>query len=153
MRTMIQKCYCLLPFLRSSQHYTLEKAYKICLKRDLMREQVFILGRMGNVKKDLAVIINKLGDIEEAVEFVTIQHDDVASARDYVLSLFGNDVGENSPSQFPISTTHNSMIDFQVTLYSTPSVRKCLLGLKNASPIVEKLSTPTPIQQVAAQST
>ncbi|XP_050206170.1 vacuolar protein sorting-associated protein 41 homolog isoform X3 [Mercurialis annua] len=66
----------LLPFLRSSQHYTLEKAYDICIKKDLLREQVFILGRMGNSKKALAVIINKLGDIEEAVEFVTMQHDD-----------------------------------------------------------------------------
>ncbi|KAA3455516.1 vacuolar protein sorting-associated protein 41-like protein isoform X2 [Gossypium australe] len=66
----------LLPFLRSSQHYTLEKAYEICDRRDLLREQVFILGRMGNSKQALAVIINELGDIEEAVEFVTMQHDD-----------------------------------------------------------------------------
>ncbi|TKY48587.1 Vacuolar protein sorting-associated protein 41-like [Spatholobus suberectus] len=66
----------LLSFLRSSQHYTLEKAYEICFRRDLMREQIFILGRMGNSKQALAVIINKLGDIEEAVEFVTVQHDD-----------------------------------------------------------------------------
>ncbi|XP_044482383.1 vacuolar protein sorting-associated protein 41 homolog [Mangifera indica] len=66
----------LLPFLRSSQHYTLEKAYDICVRRDLLREQVFILGRMGNSKQALAVIINKLGDIEEAVEFVNMQHDD-----------------------------------------------------------------------------
>ncbi|XP_044504927.1 vacuolar protein sorting-associated protein 41 homolog [Mangifera indica] len=66
----------LLPFLRSSQHYTLEKAYDICFRRDLLREQVFILGRMGNSKQALAVIINKLGDIEEAVEFVNMQHDD-----------------------------------------------------------------------------
>ncbi|KAA8550288.1 hypothetical protein F0562_001972 [Nyssa sinensis] len=66
----------LLPFLRSSQHYTLEKAYDICVKRDLLREQVFILGRMGNSKQALAVIINRLGDIEEAIEFVSMQHDD-----------------------------------------------------------------------------
>ncbi|KAL9272324.1 Vacuolar protein sorting-associated protein 41-like protein [Drosera capensis] len=66
----------LLPFLRSSQHYTLEKAYEICLRRDLLREQVFILGRMGNTKEALAVIINKLGDMEEAVEFVSLQNDD-----------------------------------------------------------------------------
>ncbi|XP_022752633.1 vacuolar protein sorting-associated protein 41 homolog isoform X2 [Durio zibethinus] len=66
----------LLPFLCSSQHYTLEKAYEICVRRDLLREQVFILGRMGNSKQALAVIINELGDIEEAVEFVTMQHDD-----------------------------------------------------------------------------
>ncbi|CAL9151796.1 unnamed protein product [Musa hybrid cultivar] len=66
----------LLPFLRSSQHYRLDKAYEICVKKDLVREQVFILGRMGNVKQALAVIINKLEDMEEAVEFVTMQHDD-----------------------------------------------------------------------------
>jgi hypothetical protein len=66
----------LLPFLRSSQHYTLEKAYEICVKRDLLKEQVFILGRMGNSKQALAVIINNLGDIEEAIEFVSMQHDD-----------------------------------------------------------------------------
>lgn len=66
----------LLPFLRSSQHYSLEKAYDICVKRELLREQVFILGRMGNAKQALAVIINKLGDIEEAIEFVTMQHDE-----------------------------------------------------------------------------
>ncbi|KAJ8485600.1 hypothetical protein OPV22_018085 [Ensete ventricosum] len=66
----------LLPFLRSSQHYRLDKAYETCVKKDLVREQVFILGRMGNVKQALAVIINKLEDMEEAVEFVTMQHDD-----------------------------------------------------------------------------
>eukprot|EP00262_Sarcandra_glabra_P009102 TRINITY_DN2309_c2_g1_i1.p1 TRINITY_DN2309_c2_g1~~TRINITY_DN2309_c2_g1_i1.p1 ORF type:complete len:953 (+),score=199.24 TRINITY_DN2309_c2_g1_i1:130-2988(+) len=66
----------LLPFLRSSQHYKLEKAYEICIRRDLLREQVFILGRMGNSKHALSVIINKLEDIEEAIEFVTTQHDD-----------------------------------------------------------------------------
>ncbi|XLR53559.1 hypothetical protein S83_004231 [Arachis hypogaea] len=65
----------LLPFLHSSQHYTLEKAYEICTKKELLKEQVFILGRMRNSKQALAVIINKLGDIKEAVEFVTMQND------------------------------------------------------------------------------
>lgn len=45
------------------------QAYEICIKRDLMREQVFILGRMGNSKQALSVIINKLGDIEEVFIF------------------------------------------------------------------------------------
>ncbi|GKD88372.1 vacuolar protein sorting-associated protein 41, partial [Tanacetum coccineum] len=66
----------LLPFLRSSQHYMLEKAYEVCLKKDLLSEQVFILGRMGNTKQALAVIVDKQGDIKEAVEFVSMQHDD-----------------------------------------------------------------------------
>lgn len=43
------------------------QAYEICVKRDLLREQVFILGRMGNSRQALAVIINKLGDIEEVI--------------------------------------------------------------------------------------
>ncbi|KAG6436129.1 hypothetical protein SASPL_101013 [Salvia splendens] len=67
----------LLPFLRSSQHYTLERAHEICVRRGLLKEQVFILGRMGNAKQALTVIINKLGgDIEEAIELVSNQHDD-----------------------------------------------------------------------------
>ncbi|GJR32413.1 vacuolar protein sorting-associated protein 41 [Tanacetum coccineum] len=66
----------LLPFLRSSPHYMLEKAYEVCLKKDLLSEQVFILGRMGNTKQALAVIVDKQGDIKEAVEFVSMQHDD-----------------------------------------------------------------------------
>lgn len=41
------------------------QAYEICIRRDLVKEQVFILGRMGNAKQALAIIINKLGDIEE----------------------------------------------------------------------------------------
>jgi len=45
------------------------QAYEICIKRDLLREQVFILGRMGNSKQALAVIINNLGDIEEVTLF------------------------------------------------------------------------------------
>lgn len=66
----------LLPFLRNSQHYSLDKAYEICTKTGLIKEEVFILGRMGNSREALALIINKLGDMEQAIEFVTMQHDD-----------------------------------------------------------------------------
>ncbi|CAO2813254.1 unnamed protein product [Amaranthus hypochondriacus] len=66
----------LLPFLRSSQHYTLEKAYEICVRKGLLKEQAFILGRMGNAKQALGVIINELGDMEEALEFASMQNDD-----------------------------------------------------------------------------
>ncbi|KNA17401.1 hypothetical protein SOVF_080170 [Spinacia oleracea] len=66
----------LLPFLRSSQHYTLEKAYELCVRKGLLKEQAFILGRMGNSKQALSVIINELGDMEEALEFASMQNDD-----------------------------------------------------------------------------
>ncbi|ONK67221.1 uncharacterized protein A4U43_C06F17810 [Asparagus officinalis] len=65
-----------LPFLSLSEHYRLDKAYDICVKKDLPREQAYLLGRMGNTKKALTVIIDKLEDIEEAVAIVSNQHDD-----------------------------------------------------------------------------
>jgi cell division protein FtsL len=58
---------------RESNSIVVFQAYEICIKRDLMREQVFILGRMGNAKKALAVIINKLGDIEEVFYLLFLQ--------------------------------------------------------------------------------
>ncbi|CAM6096608.1 unnamed protein product [Calypogeia fissa] len=66
----------LLPFLRSSQHFNLDKAYDVCSKRGLTREGVFLLGRMGNVKEALGLIINELKDVQEAVKFIGAQHDD-----------------------------------------------------------------------------
>lgn len=66
----------LLPFLRSSHYYSLDKAYDVCTRRSLTRERVFILGRMGNSREALSLIITKLRDMEEAVEFVAAQHDD-----------------------------------------------------------------------------
>jgi hypothetical protein len=55
----------LLPFLRSSHHYSLDKAYDVCTKRGLTRERVFILGRMGNSREALALIVNKLQDMQQ----------------------------------------------------------------------------------------
>ncbi|CAK9872351.1 unnamed protein product [Sphagnum jensenii] len=66
----------LLPFLRSSHHYSLDKAYDVCTKRGLTRERVFILGRMGNSREALALIVNKLQDMQQAVSFVQSQADE-----------------------------------------------------------------------------
>ncbi|XP_074350636.1 vacuolar protein sorting-associated protein 41 homolog isoform X2 [Apium graveolens] len=66
----------LLRFLRNCQHYKLMKAYEICVSRGLLREQVYILRRMGNPKQALVVIISELRDIKQAIEFVSMQHDD-----------------------------------------------------------------------------
>ncbi|CCJ29120.1 unnamed protein product [Pneumocystis jirovecii] len=66
----------LMEFLRTSYTYSLEKAYKVCELRDYIPEQVFILGRMGNNKKALILIIEKLNDVDQAIEFAKIQKDD-----------------------------------------------------------------------------
>ncbi|KAI9283703.1 hypothetical protein BC943DRAFT_280643 [Umbelopsis sp. AD052] len=66
----------LLDFLRASNYYSLEKAYKICEKRQLIPEMVFILSRMGNNKKALMLIIEKLRDVQRAIDFAKEQNDD-----------------------------------------------------------------------------
>jgi hypothetical protein len=66
----------LIGFLRSSSSYDLEMAYKICQERDLVPEMVFLLGRMGNNKKALTLIIERLGDVHRAIDFAKEQSDD-----------------------------------------------------------------------------
>ncbi|EAU82714.2 vacuolar protein sorting 41 [Coprinopsis cinerea okayama7 len=66
----------LIDFLRTSTYYNLEKAYNVCKERDLVPEMVFLLGRMGNNKKALTLIIERLGDVERAIEFAKAQNDD-----------------------------------------------------------------------------
>lgn len=51
-------------YLRASNYYSLEKALKECRERDFVPEMVFLLGRMGNNKQALMLIIERLGDVE-----------------------------------------------------------------------------------------
>ncbi|KAG8947639.1 Vacuolar protein sorting-associated protein 41 [Tulasnella sp. 424] len=66
----------LIDFLRASNYYNLAKAYDICEKKELVPEMVFLLGRMGNNKKALNLIIEKLGDVNRAIDFAKEQNDD-----------------------------------------------------------------------------
>ncbi|KAI8139914.1 hypothetical protein BJV82DRAFT_625472 [Fennellomyces sp. T-0311] len=66
----------LLDFLRASHYVSLEKAYNVCEKKDLVPEMVFILGRMGDNKKALMLIIERLGDVQRAIDFAKEQKDD-----------------------------------------------------------------------------
>jgi len=40
------------------------QAYKVCKDMDLVNEMVFLLGRMGNNKKALTLITERLGDVQ-----------------------------------------------------------------------------------------
>jgi len=66
----------LMNFLRSSNYYSLEQAYRVCNDRDMVPEMVFLLGRMGNNKQALTLIIERLGDVNRAIDFAREQHDD-----------------------------------------------------------------------------
>ncbi|XP_071956402.1 vacuolar protein sorting-associated protein 41 homolog [Antedon mediterranea] len=65
----------LLPFLRNSNYYPLQKALEECEMRCFIPETVFLLGRMGNTKKALNLIMVGLGDVDRAIEFAKEQDD------------------------------------------------------------------------------
>lgn len=66
----------LMTFLRASNFYDLEKAYRTCREYDLVEEMVFLLGRMGNNKQALMLIIERLKDVRKAIDFAKEQGDD-----------------------------------------------------------------------------
>ncbi|PSS08839.1 hypothetical protein PHLCEN_2v3454 [Hermanssonia centrifuga] len=66
----------LIDFLRASSYYSLEKAYNVCEERDQVPEMVFLLGRMGNNKQALNLIIERLGDVNRAIDFAKDQGDE-----------------------------------------------------------------------------
>ncbi|KAK9457296.1 hypothetical protein V1511DRAFT_493254 [Dipodascopsis uninucleata] len=65
----------LLEFLKKSNSYDLEKASEICEKREYIPELVYILGKTGENKKALMLIIDRLQDIEQAIMFAKSQDD------------------------------------------------------------------------------
>lgn len=65
-----------MPFLRASNFYDLERALRICEKHDYVHETVFLLGRMGDNLKALKLIIERLGDVQLAIDFAEEQRDD-----------------------------------------------------------------------------
>eukprot|EP01114_Cavostelium_apophysatum_P004970 TRINITY_DN1546_c0_g1_i1.p1 TRINITY_DN1546_c0_g1~~TRINITY_DN1546_c0_g1_i1.p1 ORF type:complete len:976 (-),score=258.51 TRINITY_DN1546_c0_g1_i1:28-2796(-) len=66
----------LLPFLRQSNYYPLSKALQACEEKNLWPEMVFLMGRMGNNKQGLLLLIEKIGDVKQAIDFIETQNDD-----------------------------------------------------------------------------
>ncbi|KAG8903108.1 Vacuolar protein sorting-associated protein 41 [Tulasnella sp. 403] len=66
----------LIDFLRASNYYSLEKALEVCRAKGMVPEMVFLLGRTGNNKEALTLIIEKLNDVHRAIDFAKEQNDD-----------------------------------------------------------------------------
>ncbi|KAJ3116451.1 Vacuolar protein sorting-associated protein 41 [Physocladia obscura] len=68
----------LIDFLRSSSAmYKVQSAYELCEIRDLVPEMVYLLGKMGNNRKALQLVIQRLGNVQQAIDFAKEQNDDV----------------------------------------------------------------------------
>ncbi|KAK9449971.1 uncharacterized protein V1518DRAFT_382855 [Limtongia smithiae] len=65
----------LLDFFKKSNSYNLEKASEVCEKREYIPELVYILGKTGENKRALMLIINRLQDVEQAINFAKSQDD------------------------------------------------------------------------------
>lgn len=65
----------LLPLLKRSDNYPIAKALDVCERLRYYPEQVYLLGRMGNTKDALNLVMSQLGDVEQAIEFCRDQND------------------------------------------------------------------------------
>lgn len=79
----------LMDILHSSTSYNLERALLVCTSKDLVPEQVYILGRMGSTSEALHLIMHKLRDITAAIRFASDQMED--SLWDEVVELAKGD--------------------------------------------------------------
>jgi len=65
----------LLPLLKRSDNYSITKALDVCTRLEYYPEMVYLLGRMGNTKDALNLVMSQLCDIEQAIEFCRDQND------------------------------------------------------------------------------
>lgn len=65
----------LLPLLRRSNNYPIQEALSICKERNLYKETVYLLGLIGNTKEALQLLMNKIGDMEQAIDFCKERND------------------------------------------------------------------------------
>jgi len=73
----------LLNFLKLSTNYNLEDALRICKEANLIKEVVFLLSRMGDLRKALRYMIDEQGEINEAIEFCK-EHQDADLWQDLI---------------------------------------------------------------------
>ena len=66
----------MLPFLKRSRTYPLQEAFELCRNNLFYPEMVYLLDRMGNSTEALTIIMNKLKDVQMAVEFCR-EHNDL----------------------------------------------------------------------------
>ncbi|RFU34264.1 hypothetical protein B7463_g2040, partial [Scytalidium lignicola] len=65
----------LMDFLKSSTYYTFEKATQVCEEREYIPELVYLYSKTGQTKRALYLIIDKLGDVSQAISFAKEQDD------------------------------------------------------------------------------
>ncbi|XP_047529553.1 vacuolar protein sorting-associated protein 41 homolog [Vanessa atalanta] len=78
----------LLPFLKCSDNYPIQEALDVCQNNKFYPEMVFLLGRIGNTREALQIIIEKLNDINQAINFCQ-EHNDKELWTDLIMHTVG----------------------------------------------------------------
>lgn len=78
----------LLPFLKGSDNYPIQEALDVCQSNQFYPEMVFLLGRIGNTNEALQIIIEKLNDINQAINFCQ-EHNDKELWTDLIMHTVG----------------------------------------------------------------
>jgi hypothetical protein len=65
----------LMDFLRVSTFYAFEHASQVCEDRDFVPELVYLYSKTGRTKRALFLIIDRLGDVSQAIDFAKQQDD------------------------------------------------------------------------------
>lgn len=65
----------LMGFLKKSNNYNLEGAAEVCESRGYIPELVYILGKIGQNKRALKLVLEELNDPDQAIEFAKQQND------------------------------------------------------------------------------
>lgn len=65
----------MLPFLRRAQSYNIKEVLDLCRQYEFYPEMVYLLDRTGNTIEALSIIIDKLKDIDQAIDFCKDNND------------------------------------------------------------------------------
>lgn len=64
----------LLPFLSKNDEYNIDRAIELCESSGLVDELVYLLGKIGESKRALSLIVDELGEPEKAIVFAKSQN-------------------------------------------------------------------------------
>jgi vacuolar protein sorting-associated protein 41 len=139
----------LLKFLQNSQYIILAQAQKELQERNLVPEIVYILERMGQIKKALQLVLYAIKDVNQAIEFCK-KHNDKDLWEDliqfslnkpeYVIGLLNNigthvdpvDLINRVPNGFKIKGLRDALVkilhDYRVQLSLLEGSKKIISG-------------------------
>ncbi|KAK6868009.1 Vacuolar protein sorting-associated protein 41 [Candida tropicalis] len=123
----------LLPYLTKNDDYDIEAAITICENNEYTKELVYLLGKIGQNKQALSLVINKLEDATMAIEFAKHQNeretwemllDESMTRPKFIKALIENSdetsnafydpitILQRMPSDFVIEGLNESVIEF-----------------------------------------